>query len=239
MALLTVRNLSVRFGGVAAVSRVNLSLADGEVVGLVGPNGAGKTSTVLAIAGAVAAVSKEVSFAQEDISELSPEQIVRRGISIVPETREIFSRMTVMENLQLGATPRPKGEILKTDLDRIFRLFPILRERARQPAGQLSGGEQQMLAIGRALMAKPRLLMLDEPSLGLAPAVTDFVYSAIRELQSDGLSLLIVEQNVRRALAACDRIYVFSAGTVRSEGPASSFLTEHQIDRAYFGSHAS
>jgi branched-chain amino acid transport system ATP-binding protein len=225
----------VRYGAIAAVSQISLSVDAGEIVGLVGPNGAGKSSTLMAIAGAARPASGTIEFDGAQIAGLAPEKIIRRGIAVVPETREIFTSLTVLENLQIGATVRAPGEDIAGDRERIMDLFPILRERTTQPAGQLSGGEQQMLAIGRALMAKPRLLMLDEPSLGLAPAVTDKVYDAITKLRAGGLTILLVEQNARRVLSVCDRLYVFGAGVIRHAGTVDHLASGEHIERAYFG----
>ena len=238
--MLEVRDLETRYGRVAAVRGVSLDVKQGEIVCVIGPNGVGKTTTLLSIAGLVRPARGTVTFDGTALTGLSPDRVVRRGLSLVPEGRWVLTEMTVVENLQMGAYSRDHdaGEIAQ-DLDRIYELFPLLRERRRQLAGTLSGGEQQMLAIGRALMARPRLLMMDEPSLGLAPLVIEEIFRTIRELRARGTTILLVEQNAHQALGVADRAYVMELGRVVLSGPAAE-LREHELLRkAYLGARAS
>ncbi|MGH6925910.1 MAG: ABC transporter ATP-binding protein, partial [Propylenella sp.] len=212
--LLAVSGLVVRYGVIKAVRGVDLSVGNGEVVAIVGPNGAGKTSLLSAIVGVVKAAAGNVALAGKQIEGIAPEEIVRQGMALVPEGRHIFASLTVIENLMLGATIRADRAGVRADLDRLFATFPILAERRRQPAGQLSGGEQQQLAIARALLSRPRLLMLDEPSLGLAPAIIDQLYELLGEIRNRGVSILLVEQNAARAFKLSDRACVMSVGEI-------------------------
>jgi branched-chain amino acid transport system ATP-binding protein len=233
-SLAETRGLVIRYGGIAAVQGVDLSIGVGETVAIVGPNGAGKTSLLSAIAGIVRPSAGMIRVGGKPLAELALSDVVRQGIALVPEGRNIFGSLTVMENLRLGATVRRDASIA-SDIDRIFGDFPILGERRDQPAGQLSGGEQQMLAIARAMLSKPRLLMLDEPSLGLAPAIIDKVYELLRQIRSQGVSLLIVEQNASRAFALADRACVMSRGTFQLTGTTAEIERHEAFDAAYFG----
>ena len=233
--LLAVEELVIRHGGVVAVDGVSLRVGEGEVVAVVGPNGAGKTSLLSAVAGALRPASGRVAWRGEALTREDADGMAARGLALVPEGREIFATLTVEENLVLGATLRRDRAAVRDDLDRLTAEFPILGERRRQPAGRLSGGEQQMLAIARALMGCPKLLMLDEPSLGLAPKIVDRVYAALARLRDGGLSLLVVEQSARRALAIADRIYVMNGGRMRFEGTRDAAAEHPEFDAAYFG----
>jgi branched-chain amino acid transport system ATP-binding protein len=230
--LLELHGVSVNYGDVKSVRDVSLVVREKEAVALIGPNGSGKTTTLKAIMGLVPLAAGQVRFMGRPVNGIPPYRLVKQGISLVPEGRRIFPRMTVRENLQLGSYPLNK----KSDpdgLDRVYQLFPALSKRERQSAGTLSGGEQQMVAIGRALMAKPRLLMLDEPSLGLAPVMIDQLYERIHELRKGGLTLLLVEQYVSGALELADRAYVIETGTVKREGVAKELLADPEIQRSY------
>jgi branched-chain amino acid transport system ATP-binding protein len=233
--MLSVADLHVNYGNVAALRGVSLEVGTGEVVAVIGPNGAGKSTLLLTIAGVVHAGRGQVRFDGASIGGLSPERLVARGISLVPEGRRIFGSMTVAENVRIGATARRDAGEIAADLDRVLAMFPILRERYGQKAGKLSGGEQQMLAIARALMARPRLLLIDEPSLGLAPLIVARVYDTVRDMQRAGMTILVVEQNVHRALAAADRTYVLSSGAVTMSGPSGDLAAAQGFDAAYFG----
>ena len=237
--MLEVRDLEARYGRVAAVRGVSLEVKQGEIVCVIGPNGVGKTTTLLSIVGLVRATRGTVTFEGQSLLGLSPDRVVGRGVALVPEGRWVLTEMTVLENLQMGAYSRSDSAEVARDLDRVYELFPILRERKTQLAGTLSGGEQQMLAIGRALMARPRLLMMDEPSLGIAPLVIAEIFRTIRELRARGTTILLVEQNAHQALAVADRAYVMELGRVVLTGPAAE-LREHDVLRkAYLGNRAS
>ncbi len=233
--MLEVTSLEVSYGAVRAVRDVSLKLAEGELVTLLGANGAGKSSTLLAIAGALRS-GGTIRLGGEDVSSWSPERMVRKGLAMVPETRDVFPDLTVAENLRLGAYVRRGDRIgVDSDTDRMFAFFPRLRERSQQPAGTLSGGEQQMLVIARALMSRPRLLLLDEPSLGLAPTIVDQIFEMIGELKRQGLSILLVEQNAARALAIADRAYVLRLGRVAAEGAAAEIAAASNLEQLYLG----
>ena len=230
-ALLSVRGLEARYGPIAAVRGIDLDVHDGEIVALLGANGAGKTSTLVAIVGLHPARSGEIRFGGEDVSRLPPERIVRKGISLTPEGRRLFATLTVAENLALGGGTR-NGDAR----ERLFELFPVLRERLHAPAGSLSGGEQQQLAIARSLMSRPRLLLLDEPTLGLAPKLVGAVFDLIARLRAEeGVSILLVEQNVHRALDVCDRAYVMRVGRIEVTGTPAE-LRARGVEAAYLGS---
>jgi branched-chain amino acid transport system ATP-binding protein len=233
--MLEVENLHVAYGELPALQGVSLQIRPSEMVALVGPNGAGKTTLLKSIAGLLASRAGMIRWQNETISKASPQRIVEHGIALVPEGRRLFAAMTVRENLDLGAfTPRAQKE--KTaQLEKIFVLFPRLAERQRQRAGSLSGGEQQMLALGRALMALPRLLLLDEPSLGLAPRVVESIMSILSELHRDGMSVLIVEQNVHTVLALAQRAYILESGRIVGEGEAKTLLDDDHVRTAYLG----
>ena len=233
--LLEVEAVGVRYGAVTALRAVDLVVGQGEIVAVVGPNGAGKSSLMGVIAGIVAPVAGRVRFRGEDILGQSLERTVRRGIAFVPEGRHVLSSLSVLENLVLGATVRADRAAVGADIDGFFELFPVLGERRDQPAGRLSGGEQQMLVIARALMSRPALLILDEPSLGLAPKITDRVYAAMAEVRGRGVSILVVEQNATRALKAADRTYVLNGGVVRLSGTREALAGHPKFEAAYFG----
>jgi branched-chain amino acid transport system ATP-binding protein len=212
---LELRDLEVAYGGVPAVHRLSLTVAPGEIVGLIGPNGAGKSTTLHAIMGLVAARAGEIRFAGESLRGRSPEAIARRGIALVPEGRRLFAELTVEENLRLGLAARPRSNGVEAELDEVSALFPIVREFRHRPAGALSGGQQQQLAIARALVAKPSILLLDEPSLGLAPTIVDLVFSTLETIRERGPGILLVEQRAQRTVALADRTHVLASGELR------------------------
>ena len=234
--MLEVADLEVRYGAIRAVRGLSLSVGAGELVALVGANGAGKSSTLMCIAGALKAAGGAVRLDGEDITSTKPEAIVRRGIATVPETREVFPDLTVEENLTLGGyTRRHDGAGLAEDRRRMLSLFPRLAERAAQPAGTLSGGEQQMLVIARAMMSRPKVLLLDEPSLGLAPVVVDQIFAMIGALKAAGTTILLVEQNVAKALAVADRAYVMRLGRIAASGTAPEIGSATDLRALYLG----
>jgi branched-chain amino acid transport system ATP-binding protein len=235
--LLEVSGLVVRYGAVTAVRGVDLTVGEGEIVSIVGPNGAGKTSLLSAIAGIVTPAAGRIVFAGRPLAGLALEDVVARGLALVPEGRHIFASLTVMENLLLGATVRTDMDNVRADIDRSFDMFPILGRRRRQPAGQLSGGEQQQLAIARALLSRPRLLMLDEPSLGLAPTVVDQVYALLKSVREQGVTILLIEQNAERVFGLSDQVHVMSGGEVGLSGTAAAIKSDPRFDAAYFGVH--
>jgi len=233
MALLELSGLAVTYGAIRALRGIDVEVAQGEIVTLLGANGAGKTTTLRTISGLLRPAGGTVSFAGEVITGLAPHRIVGLGISHTPEGRRIFPRMTVEENLEMGAYLR-RGSI-STELDQVFSLFPVLSQRRRQAGGTLSGGEQQMLAIGRALMSRPRLLLLDEPSMGLAPLIVRQIFSILSDIRAAGTSLLLVEQNAAQALAVADRGYVLETGEIVMSGTASTLLGDDRVRAAYLG----
>ncbi len=233
--LLRLEAIEAGYGDLTAVRDVSLTLERGEIVALVGANGAGKTTTLRAIAGLLRVRRGLVELEGRRIDGLTPAAVVARGVAHVPEGRQLFPTMTVLENLELGArTPESRGRRPAT-LERVFQLFPRVAERRRQLAGTLSGGEQQMVAIGRALMACPRLLMLDEPSLGLAPVVVTSIFTNLAEINRDGVTILLVEQNVLRALRLSHRAYVLENGAIAFHGPSDALLADERVRRAYLG----
>ena len=233
--MLEVAELEVRYGSVRALREVSLRVAENELVGVVGPNGAGKSTLLLAIAGALAPARGEIRFDGALIGARSAENIARLGISMVPEGRRIFTQLSVEENLRLGTQMRRDREGVEQDLRQMLEVFPVLGERLSAPGGKLSGGEQQQLAIARALMTRPRLVLLDEPALGLAPMVIEAVYATLHRLREEqALTLLLVEQSTHRVLANADRVYVLRQGRVELEG-ASAQLDDKAVERAYFG----
>jgi branched-chain amino acid transport system ATP-binding protein len=233
--VLRLEGVEAGYGDVVAVRAVSLEVRAGEIVALIGSNGAGKTTTLRAIAGLLPLRGGRVELDRRRLSGLGPAAVVRAGVAHVPEGRQLFPTMTVAENLELGArTPVGRARRAET-LARVFELFPRLAERRTQVAGTLSGGEQQMVAIGRALMARPRLLMLDEPSLGLAPVVVGTIFANLAAINRDGLTILLVEQNVLRALRCSHRAYVLENGTITLSGPSATLLTDERIKRAYLG----
>ncbi|MCD6363182.1 MAG: ABC transporter ATP-binding protein [Synergistetes bacterium] len=236
MSLLDVRGINVFYGAVQVIYDVSFTVSEGEIVAIVGANGAGKTTTLNTIAGLLKVKQGEIYFNNCRIDGMSPQDIVKLGISLVPEGRELFPEMTVLENLELGALfiPHAKAKMKKT-LEWIWDLFPILAERKRQLAGTLSGGEQQMLAIARGMMSMPKLLMLDEPSLGLAPKIVQNIFKAISDINKKGIAVLLVEQNVRHSLLISDRAYVLETGRVVLEGTSQEVLDNEHVKRAYLG----
>jgi branched-chain amino acid transport system ATP-binding protein len=235
MPLLEVSAIRARYGAIEALKGVSLTIDEGEVVTLIGSNGAGKSTTLRAVAGLTPAFAGRITFDGEDITGVPADEIVTRGIALSPEGRRCFSRMTVRENLDLGAYRRRDTAAIASDMERVFELFPRLNERADQKAGTMSGGEQQMLAIGRALMAKPRLLLLDEPSLGIAPVLVDRIYETIGEIHRSGVAILLVEQNAHRALDAADRGYVLETGRVALTDGTASLRHDPRVKEAYLG----
>jgi branched-chain amino acid transport system ATP-binding protein len=234
--LLEVRGLTARYGPIVAVRNATLEVREGEIVALLGANGAGKTTTLGAIVGLVPGREGSVRFAGRDISRLSCESVVRRGISLTPEGRRLFSRLTVAENLTMGGSLRGAGRDDAERRERLFQLFPILRDRLHAPAWTLSGGEQQQLAIARSLMSRPRLLLLDEPTLGLAPMLVRVVFDLVARLRAEeGVSVLLVEQNVHQALELCDRAYVMRTGVIEAEGTPEELRRTTRIEHAYLG----
>jgi branched-chain amino acid transport system ATP-binding protein len=235
MALLEVSDIRARYGAIEALKGVSLTVEEGEVVTLIGSNGAGKSTTLRSISGLTPASAGTVTFDGEDITRVPAHEIVVRGIALSPEGRHCFARMTVRENLELGAHRRAKGPEIGQDLDRVFTLFPRLQERERQKAGTMSGGEQQMLAIGRALMARPKLLMLDEPSMGIAPILVARIYETIGEINKSGVAILLVEQNANYALDVSTRGYVLETGRVVLLGDSAKLRDDPEVQRAYLG----
>jgi branched-chain amino acid transport system ATP-binding protein len=235
MSLLEVRELAIAYGDAPAVWDASLEVGDGEVVSVIGPNGAGKSTLVNTIAGLQRARSGMLRFEGVDLGRVPSHHVCRHGIALVPEGRRLFARMSVEENLDVGCYRDAARRERAATLERVYRLFPILRERRRQLAGSLSGGQQQMVAIGRALMARPRLLLLDEPSLGLAPAVVDQMFEIIRAIHEEGVAMLLVEQNVVRALQIADRAYVLEEGRIVAHGLPSVLREQSRIREAYLG----
>ncbi len=234
--LLEVEDLHVHYGRLAALRGVSLRVDEGEFVCIVGPNGAGKTTTLLAISGVLVPTSGAITFDSKTINGLSPEVIAKLGISQVPEGRHVFTTLNVEENLRIGTAMRTDKAEIERDYRRVLELFPVLAERRRQSAGKLSGGEQQMLVIGRALLTKARIMTIDEPSLGLAPNLINRVYDVLLELRErQGLTLLVVEQSSERALKSADRIYVLRNGEVQLEGSAADLRDTEKVHHAYFG----
>jgi branched-chain amino acid transport system ATP-binding protein len=236
--MLSIKNLETSYGPVAVLKGISLDVAAGEVVALIGANGAGKTTTLMTISGIVPPHSGSITFCDEEIAGLSPHQIVQRGICHVPEGRRIFPRLSVRENLEMGAYLQTNARKVKEDLDHVFTLFPLLKERESQRGGTLSGGEQQMLAIGRALMSRPKLLLLDEPSLGLSPLMVGKIFEMIKEISRQGKTILLVEQNAHAALTLADRGYVMETGQVVLSDQADRLLKNPRVQSAYLGTGA-
>jgi len=233
--LLEVRGLRVAYGGIQAVKGVDFSVAEGELVSLIGSNGAGKTTTMKAITGMLPLAGGEVLYGGKSILGLGAWDLVRTGLAMVPEGRGVFARMTIVENLQMGAYIRDDKAEIASDIERVFTTFPRLKERRAQLAGTMSGGEQQMLAMGRALMSRPRLLLLDEPSMGLSPIMVDKIFEVIQQVAGQGTTILLVEQNASRALQIADRAYVMESGLVTLEGDAATLLHDPKVQAAYLG----
>jgi branched-chain amino acid transport system ATP-binding protein len=236
--MLKLEAVSAYYGRIQALREVSLEVAEGEIVAVIGPNGAGKTTLMNAVSGVVPVQSGAISFAGQSIADLGPEKIVRAGISQVPERRQVFSSMSVMDNLTLGAYHRYGRDgrrAIERDMAFVFEIFPRLKDRVRQTAGTLSGGEQQMLAIGRAWMSKPRLLLMDEPSLGLAPLLVKEIFRVSAALRERGMTILLVEQNARAALELADRAYVMESGRVVLAGAADELARDERVQTAYLG----
>ncbi len=233
--MLEVKDLKVAYGRVRAVKGISFSVDQGQVVTLVGTNGAGKTTTLKTISGLLQPESGEIWFDGQRIDKTPAHEVVTRGLAHSPEGRRIFPRLSVEENLRLGAFARRDRAGISSDLDRVFGLFPILKERRNQPAGTFSGGEQQMLAIGRAMMSKPKLLMLDEPSMGLSPLMMQRIMSTITELRSEGVTILLVEQNAQAALSLADHGYVLEVGKIVLDGTGEALLNDENVRKAYLG----
>lgn len=235
--LFAIRDLHIFYGSIHAVKGINLEIKEeGELVSLIGANGAGKTTIMHCISGLLRPRQGQILFKEYDLLKVRPENILETGLAQVPEGRRIFTRLTVEDNLEMGAYTRHKKSEIKADMNKIFQRFPRLAERRRQPAGTLSGGEQQMLAIARAMMSKPKLLLMDEPSMGLAPLLVREVFDLIQEMRSEGTTILLVEQNARMALSIADRAYVLETGKIVHEGIASEMLHDERIREAYLGS---
>jgi branched-chain amino acid transport system ATP-binding protein len=232
--VLEVNNISVQYGMIVGLQNVSLKVAKGQVVSLIGANGAGKSSLLNAISGVVPSHGGTIRFEGQSVEKAGADQIVQSGIVQVPEGRQVFAQMTVLENLRMGAYSRRK-DFSPSDMDEVFELFPRLAERRQQLAGLMSGGEQQMLAIGRALMARPKLLLLDEPSMGLAPLVVKMIFSVLRTLNAKGMSILLVEQNAKAALKLSDYTYVLTTGKLSREGSSSDLLDDPEINDAFLG----
>ncbi|MDH5536680.1 MAG: ABC transporter ATP-binding protein [Betaproteobacteria bacterium] len=234
-AVLEVHGLRVSYGGINAVKGIDLAVAAGERVTLIGANGAGKTTTLKALVGLVRPAAGRILYNGRDITGLPAHRLVREGLALVPEGRGVFGRLTVEENVAMGAYTRADRDRIRADRDRVYGLFPRLSERRRQVAGTLSGGEQQMLAIGRALMSRPQLLLLDEPSMGLAPMMVQKIFDTIRAVSAEGVTLLLVEQNAKLALEMCGRGYVMESGSITLADTAAALLGNPQVRHAYLG----
>ena len=235
MSLLEVKGLKISYGGINAVKGIDLRVQEGEMVALIGANGAGKTTTLKAICGLLAPSAGRVYYRGVDVTGAPSYELVERGLALVPEGRQVFGRLTAEENLEMGAYVRDDGAGIRADLQRVYALFPRLHERRRQTAGTLSGGEQQMLAIGRALMSAPRLLLLDEPSMGLAPLMVQRIFETIRKVASEGVTVLLVEQNAKLALEVSSRGYVMESGLIALTAASAALLADSQVRQAYLG----
>ena len=231
--MLKVENLKVNFGGIEAVKGISFEVKEGEIVTLIGSNGAGKSTTLRAISGLVKSTEGKISFDGKDITHMEPSEIVKLGITLCPEGRRIFPDMTTLENIKIGAYLR--NDDLTKDIEKCHRLFPILKERSNQLAGTLSGGEQQMLAVARSLMSRPKIMMLDEPSLGLAPLIVKNIFEIIKEINDEGVTILLIEQNANMALRIADKAYVLEIGNIAMEGLGKELLSNPLIKEAYLG----
>lgn len=231
--MLKVNNLKVNFGGIEAVKGISFEVKEGEIVTLIGSNGAGKSTTLRTISGIVKPTSGSIEFEGVDITKINSSDIVKMGITLCPEGRRVFPDMTVLENIKIGAYLR--SDDLTNDIERCYKLFPILRERKKQLAGTLSGGEQQMLAVARSLMSRPKIMMLDEPSLGLAPLVVQDIFKIIQEINSEGVTILLIEQNANMALRIANKAYVLETGKITMEGLGKELLENESIKEAYLG----
>ncbi len=233
--LLKIAGLKVAYGGIQAVKGIDLEIRDGELVTLIGANGAGKTTTMKAITGLQPWAGGDVEYLGRSIKGVPSYDLLKQGLAMVPEGRGVFARMTITENLLMGAFTRKDEDGIKDDIDRMFGIFPRLKERANQLAGTMSGGEQQMLAMARALMSQPRLLLLDEPSMGLSPIMVEKIFEVVRDISSQGVTVLLVEQNARLALQAADRGYVMESGLITMNGNAADMLDDPKVRAAYLG----
>jgi len=233
--MLSIKGLEVKYGGIQAVKGVDLDVHQGELVTLIGANGAGKTTTMKAITGLQAISGGDIQYLGKSIKGVPPYELLKRGLAMVPEGRGIFARMSILENMQMGAYLRRDTAAIKSDTERMFNFFPRLRERQAQYAGTLSGGEQQMLAMARALLSRPKLLLLDEPSMGLSPIMVEKIFEVVREISSEGLTVLLVEQNARLALQSANRGYVMDSGIVTITGAAKDMLNDPKVRAAYLG----
>jgi branched-chain amino acid transport system ATP-binding protein len=233
--MLSVEGISVNYGAIRALKNVSCQVHPGEIVALIGANGAGKTTILNTVTGIVPSLGGTTTFEGENITSLAPHLIVRKGICQVPEGRRVFARMSVLENLEMGAYTRTDKHEIAEGIERAFTLFPRLKERMKQPAKTLSGGEQQMLAMGRALMSKPRLLLLDEPSMGLAPMLVEKIFEIIKDINSSGMTIMLVEQNAHMALSIANRAYVLETGEVVLSGDADELAANPEIRKAYLG----
>ena len=237
-SMLKVKDLKVNYGGIEALKGISFDVEQGQIVTLIGANGAGKSTTLRAISGLVKTASGAINFMGRDIIPFNAQQVVAEGIAMVPEGRRVFDNLTVLENLKIGAYLRDDKEEIASGIEDIFQRFPRLKEREWQLAGTLSGGEQQMLAVGRAMMARPKLLMLDEPSLGLAPLVVRDIFSIIRDLKSEGITILLIEQNANAALRCADQAYVLETGRITMSGTGEALLADQRVRDAYLDSTA-
>ena len=233
--LLKVSGLKVAYGGIQAVKGVDFEVREGELVTLIGSNGAGKTTTMKAITGTLNLNAGDIQYLGKSIKGQGPWDLVKQGLAMVPEGRGVFARMTIMENLQMGAYVRRDTAAIASDADRVFTIFPRLKERKDQLAGTMSGGEQQMLAMGRALMSRPKVLLLDEPSMGLSPIMVDKIFEVVRDVYAQGVTILLVEQNASRALGVANRAYVMESGLVTMSGDAKEMLKDPKVRAAYLG----
>ncbi len=233
--LLSVNNIQVAYGGIQAVKGVSLEVREGELVSLIGSNGAGKTTTMKAITGLLPLGGGQIELLGKNIAGLGPWDLVHKGLAMVPEGRGVFTRMTILENLQMGAYIRNDPTAIADDIARVFTTFPRLKERRDQLAGTMSGGEQQMLAMGRALMSRPKVLLLDEPSMGLSPLMVDKIFEVVQEVAAQGVTILLVEQNASRALQMADRAYVMESGLMTLSGNAKDMLHDPKVRAAYLG----
>ena len=236
--LLEIKDLKVAYGGIHAIKGINLEIRDGELVTLIGANGAGKTTTMKAITGLQGWVAGDVTYLGKSIKGVPIHELLKQGLAMVPEGRGVFTRMTIVENLQMGAYIRTDTATIAADIERMFGIFPRLKERANQLAGTMSGGEQQMLAMARALMSQPRLLLLDEPSMGLSPIMVQKIFEVVNTISKEGVTVLLVEQNARLALQAADRAYVMDSGLITMHGNASEMLDDPRVKEAYLGEAA-
>ena len=233
MAMLTVENINVYYGVIHALKDISFQVNEGEIVALIGANGAGKTTTLQTVSGMLSAKSGSILFQDQEISRMPEHKIVKQGISHVPEGRRMFSNLTVLENLKMGAYTRKDKQEINNSLEMVYERFPRLKERTRQLAGTLSGGEQQMLAMGRALMANPRILLLDEPSMGLSPLLVSEIFDIIQKINKDGVTVLLVEQNAKKALSIANRAYVLETGKIALSGDAKELMNDDSVKKAY------